>query len=233
MQKTTSWLAQLYGRWTTLPVGDSVDCASSDKTEVADLAAAATEDSNMSLASEETAASFNDPVKTKKLSVNEEPELERINDCTSCDGYGGTPLLVRCPRCRGWGARIEPNGQYEEVCPCCQGRCRISGVWTACWQCSGLRRSEGFSQSEEPFAKWEKVFDSDDLCPEDIVTRTRWTKVSRRVIDPIALKIANQRFEEHDDYLIVMRILRRREINILAEKSLVIRGKYSVLFPSS
>jgi hypothetical protein len=54
----------------------------------------------------------------------------------------------------------------------------------------------------------------------------RWTKISRVLVNPEALEKAHERFEERDDYVIVLRVISREEIEKLAEKTQEIRGEY-------
>ncbi|KAJ5985298.1 hypothetical protein N7522_012494 [Penicillium canescens] len=51
----------------------------------------------------------------------------------------------------------------------------------------------------------------------------RWTKVDRRLINPAALEAGNERFEERSDYVIVLRVLTKEEIQNYAIKTQEIR----------
>ncbi|OQE36869.1 hypothetical protein PENCOP_c011G07652 [Penicillium coprophilum] len=51
----------------------------------------------------------------------------------------------------------------------------------------------------------------------------RWTKIHRRIINPAALEAENERFEERSDFVIVMRVLSREEIEAYAVKTQEIR----------
>ena len=53
----------------------------------------------------------------------------------------------------------------------------------------------------------------------------RWTKIKRVIVNPAALEAAHERFEERDDYVIVLRVLSREEIEKFAEITKKIRGK--------
>ena len=55
----------------------------------------------------------------------------------------------------------------------------------------------------------------------------RWTKISRMLVNPEALENAQERFEERDDYVIVLRVLTREEITKFAEKTIEIRSKHN------
>jgi zinc finger CCCH domain-containing protein 13 len=54
----------------------------------------------------------------------------------------------------------------------------------------------------------------------------RWTKISRMLVNPEALEKYNERFEEREEYVIVLRVLTREEITKFAEKTQQIRGKF-------
>jgi hypothetical protein len=53
----------------------------------------------------------------------------------------------------------------------------------------------------------------------------RWTKIDRRLVNPEALEKANERFEERQDFVIVLRVLTKEEIQKLADRTRDIRGK--------
>lgn len=53
----------------------------------------------------------------------------------------------------------------------------------------------------------------------------RWTKISRMLVNPEALEKYHERFEEREDYVIVLRVLTREEITKFAERTVEIRGK--------
>ncbi|KAJ6146661.1 hypothetical protein N7497_008643 [Penicillium chrysogenum] len=51
----------------------------------------------------------------------------------------------------------------------------------------------------------------------------RWTKIDRRLVNPEALEAGNERFEERSDYVIVLRVLSKEEIQQYAVKTQEIR----------
>ncbi|KAJ5851770.1 uncharacterized protein N7529_011155 [Penicillium soppii] len=53
--------------------------------------------------------------------------------------------------------------------------------------------------------------------------RARWTKIDRRLVNPEALEAGNERFEERSDYVIVLRVLTKEEIQLYAVKTQEIR----------
>ncbi|KEF53582.1 uncharacterized protein A1O9_10557 [Exophiala aquamarina CBS 119918] len=61
----------------------------------------------------------------------------------------------------------------------------------------------------------------------------RWTKISRRLVNLEALEQARERFEDRGDYVIVLRVLTKEEIQILADKTQAIREarEFESLYP--
>ena len=55
----------------------------------------------------------------------------------------------------------------------------------------------------------------------------RWTKIRRKLVNPEALIEEKERFEERQDFVIVLRVLSKEEIQRLADKTRQIRGKFS------
>ncbi|PHH68352.1 hypothetical protein CDD82_621 [Ophiocordyceps australis] len=53
----------------------------------------------------------------------------------------------------------------------------------------------------------------------------RWTKINRKVVNPEALKKGNERFEVRDDFVIVLRVLSKEEIQAYAAATQVLREK--------
>ncbi|KIX95225.1 uncharacterized protein Z520_09142 [Fonsecaea multimorphosa CBS 102226] len=58
---------------------------------------------------------------------------------------------------------------------------------------------------------------------EGIPAGARWTKINRRLVNPEALEKGHERFEERDDYVVVLRVLSRQEIIKYAELTREIR----------
>jgi len=52
----------------------------------------------------------------------------------------------------------------------------------------------------------------DDKTKTDVPADARWTKISRRTVNPEALMVGKERFEVRDDFVIVLRALSRDEI---------------------
>lgn len=76
---------------------------------------------------------------------------------------------------------------------------------------------------EDPYPTREGVAPFKQVSGEDIPIGARWTKISRILVIPEALKRARERFEEREDYVIVLRVLSRHEIDGLAEVTREIR----------
>ncbi|KAL2428151.1 hypothetical protein ABEF91_007382 [Exophiala dermatitidis] len=76
---------------------------------------------------------------------------------------------------------------------------------------------------EDPNPEREGVAPLKDATKDGIPPNARWTKISRALVNPEALEKAHERFEERDDYVIVLRVISREEIMKLAEKTKEIR----------
>lgn len=66
--------------------------------------------------------------------------------------------------------------------------------------------------------------------PENIETKkpippgARWTKIDWRLVNSQALEEAHEKFEERDEFIVVLRVLTREEIELYALRTLEIRG---------
>ncbi|KAI0476544.1 hypothetical protein GGR56DRAFT_694116 [Xylariaceae sp. FL0804] len=63
----------------------------------------------------------------------------------------------------------------------------------------------------------------DDKTKKDVPPGARWTRVSRRMVNPEALEIGKERFEVRDDFVIVLRVLSKEEIQAYAEATSQLR----------
>ena len=77
---------------------------------------------------------------------------------------------------------------------------------------------------EEPNPIREGVAPLKDAHKKGIPPGARWTKIDRRLVNPEALEAGNERFEERSDYVIVLRVLSKEEIQAYAVKTQEIRG---------
>jgi hypothetical protein len=66
-----------------------------------------------------------------------------------------------------------------------------------------------------------------DAQKKGIPPGARWTKIDRRLVNPAALEIFQERFEERAEYVIVLRVLTKEEIQAFAVKTQEIRGEFS------
>lgn len=69
--------------------------------------------------------------------------------------------------------------------------------------------------------------------PQNIGTKksippwARWTKIDQKLVSPQALEEAHERFEERSEYVIVLRVLTREEIEAYAVRTQEIRGMWN------
>jgi len=64
----------------------------------------------------------------------------------------------------------------------------------------------------------------DDKTKTDVPSGARWTKISRKMVNPEALTIGKERFEVRDDFVIVLRVLSKEEIQAYAAATATLRG---------
>lgn len=70
----------------------------------------------------------------------------------------------------------------------------------------------------------------EDKKLKEVPPGARWTKINRKVVNPEALTIGKERFEERDDFVIVLRVLSKEEIQAYAAATQVLRGTlYGIL----
>jgi len=103
---------------------------------------------------------------------------------------------------------VEPVNQKEEAKP--------RGI---------LKPPRAVPFPEDPNPTREGVAPLKEAGKDGVPTGARWTKISRVLVNPDALRDAHERFEERDDYVIVLRVISREEIQKLAEKTSELRGK--------
>ncbi|KAF7718789.1 Uncharacterized protein PECH_005885 [Penicillium ucsense] len=78
---------------------------------------------------------------------------------------------------------------------------------------------------EEPNPIREGVAPLKDANKNGIPPTARWTKIDRRLVNPAALEAGNERFEERPEFVIVLRVLTKEEIQAYAVKTQEIRGQ--------
>jgi hypothetical protein len=84
---------------------------------------------------------------------------------------------------------------------------------------------------EDPNPTREGVAPLKDAGKKGVPPGARWTKINRMLVNPAALEAAHERYEERDDYVIVLRVLSRDEIQKFADMTKEIRGKDEPKFP--
>ncbi|KAJ2967753.1 hypothetical protein NUW58_g10375 [Xylaria curta] len=65
----------------------------------------------------------------------------------------------------------------------------------------------------------------DDPTKKDVPAGARWTKISRKKVNPEALTIGKERFEVRDDFVIVLRVLNKEEIQTYATATAQLRER--------
>ncbi|KAL2149795.1 hypothetical protein VTH82DRAFT_7471 [Thermothelomyces myriococcoides] len=65
----------------------------------------------------------------------------------------------------------------------------------------------------------------DDKSKANVPPGARWTKISRKLVNPEALRIGKERFEVRDDFVIVLRVLSKEEIQSYTAATAALRGK--------
>ncbi|KAJ4298670.1 hypothetical protein N0V88_003701 [Collariella sp. IMI 366227] len=65
----------------------------------------------------------------------------------------------------------------------------------------------------------------DDKTKANVPQGARWTKISRKMVNPEALKIGKERFEVRDDFVIVLRVLSKEEIQAYAAATATLRER--------
>jgi hypothetical protein len=64
-----------------------------------------------------------------------------------------------------------------------------------------------------------------DANKNGIPPTARWTKIDRRLVNPAALEAGNERYEERPEFVIVLRVLTKEEIQAYALKTQELRRK--------
>jgi hypothetical protein len=85
---------------------------------------------------------------------------------------------------------------------------------------------------EDPNTIREGVAPVQDSSQEGIPKGARWTKIDRKLVNPAALEEAGERFEKRMDYVIVLRVLTKKEITKLATRTKEIRDARGAEFIS-
>jgi len=91
-----------------------------------------------------------------------------------------------------------------------------------------LRRSQE-TFTDDPTPTSEGVAPVKDAKKDRIPPDVRWTKISRNLVSPEALEYGKERFEAREDFVIVLRVLSRDEVQAYANVTESIRGKDKTL----
>ena len=91
----------------------------------------------------------------------------------------------------------------------------------------GILRKPRAKFPEDPAPIREGVAPLKDAGKSGIPPTARWTKINRRLVNPEALEMGNERYEERDDFVIVLRVLTQDEIQAYATKTQEIRSSRS------
>jgi hypothetical protein len=81
---------------------------------------------------------------------------------------------------------------------------------------------EKFPEQSEPIR--EGVAPLKDAKKDGIPPDARWTKIRRKLVNPEALEIGKERFEAREDFVIVLRVLSRDEVQAYADATKRVRG---------
>lgn len=79
-----------------------------------------------------------------------------------------------------------------------------------------------FTEDPNPIRKG--VAPLEDVNKGDVPPGARWTKISRKLVNPEALERGKERYEARDEFVIVLRVLSRDEVQDYAEATEKIRG---------
>jgi hypothetical protein len=88
-----------------------------------------------------------------------------------------------------------------------------------------LKKPRSTPFPEDPNPTREGVAPLKDAGKKGIPPGARWTKINRKLVNPASLEASNERFEEREEYVIVLRVLTREEIEKFAALTAQIRGK--------
>jgi hypothetical protein len=89
----------------------------------------------------------------------------------------------------------------------------------------GILRQPREKFPEDPAPVREGVAPLKDAGKKGIPVNARWTKIDRKLVNPEALEEGHERYEERLDYVIVLRVLTKEEIQEYAARTSEIRGK--------
>jgi len=88
----------------------------------------------------------------------------------------------------------------------------------------GILRQPREKFPEDPSPIREGVAPLKDAKKDGVPPDARWTKIARKLVNPEALEIGKERFEAREDFVIVLRVLSREEIQAYATATQQIRA---------
>lgn len=98
----------------------------------------------------------------------------------------------------------------------------------------GILKQPSAKFPEEPNPIREGVAPhKEDKKLKEVPSGARWTKINRKIVNPEALDIGKERYEIRDDFVIVLRVLSKEEIQTYANATQVLRGKTTNTTPRS
>lgn len=138
--------------------------------------------------------------------IGERHRRRRDRVLSDDEAYAETPAGTDDERPRAIPL-VEPTAKEPEAAP------------------KGILKAPKEKFPEDPSAVREGVAPLKDAGKKGVPSGARWTKISRNLVNPAALEDAHERFEERPDYVIVLRVLTKEEIQKFAVKTQEIRGK--------
>jgi hypothetical protein len=79
---------------------------------------------------------------------------------------------------------------------------------------------------EDPTPIREGVAPLKDAKRDGVPADARWTKISRKLVNPEALERGRERYEARDEFVIVLRVLSKEEVQGYATETQSIRGMF-------
>jgi zinc finger CCCH domain-containing protein 13 len=92
----------------------------------------------------------------------------------------------------------------------------------------GILRQPREKFPEDPAPVREGVALHKTAGKKGVPPTARWTKIDRKLVNPEALEAGNERFEERPDYVIVLRVLTKEDIEAYTLKTHEIRAKRGI-----
>jgi len=166
-----------------------------------------------------------DPTDTKGL-MDLKAELDSQNPETGDKSNGASPSGANSPRPgdeshdESRGREIVPAAEEKQVRVVSPPRDKSEQK-----PIKGILKQPKVKFPEEANPVREGVAPhKDDQTKKDVPPGARWTKISRKKVNPEALSLGKERFEVRDDFVIVLRVLNKEEIQEYATVTAKLRG---------